>query len=228
VHPRIDEVLADPIAANARLGKYTTFGNLLDMTGVAVPAGFRDDGLPSGVTLLGPWGRDAVLLALGAALHRSAKVTLGATGWPFPAAREATDASLPDTHLAVAVVGAHLAGQPLNRELTGRGGWLWRSTRTAPCYRLFALADKVPPTRPGLLRVAQGRGASIAVEVWALPKDMVGAFLAGVPSPLAIGTIETQEGQRVHGFLCEPWALEGARDITEYGGWIAFLASQAR
>jgi allophanate hydrolase len=226
LHPRIDEVLVDPIAANARLGKYSTFANLLDMTGVAVPAGFRADGLPSGVTLLGPWGCDATLLSLGDALHRGANLTLGATGWPMPPARKVADGVLPDDHLALAVVGAHLTGQPLNRELTGRGAWLWKATRTAPSYRLFALTGTTPP-KPGLLRLARGEGARIAVEVWALPKANVGAFVADVPQPLTIGTIETEEGLRVHGFLCEPFALEGARDITKHGGWVAYLSSQA-
>jgi allophanate hydrolase len=227
-HPRIDEVQADPVASNKRLGRYTTFANLLDMAGVAVPAGFREDGLPSGVTVLGPWGRDGLLLSAASLVHRQAQVTLGATDWPMPGSEDGPAAQLPDSHLAVAVVGAHLSGQPLNRELTDRGAWLWRSTRTSPEYRLYALQGGAPPQRPGLLRVAQGKGAPIAIEVWALPKESLGAFVAGVPSPLAIGILETQDGLRVHGFLCEPWALVGARDITEFGGWAAYLASQAR
>jgi allophanate hydrolase len=225
-HPRIDEVLADPIAENARLGKFSTFGNLLDMAGVAVPTGFRQDGLPSGVTLLGPWGRDPQLLALGAELHRAAQVPLGATGWSLPPASESLPAKVPESHLPLAVVGAHLTGQPLNHELTSRGAWLWKATRTSRSYRLFALEKTAPPPpKPGLMRVKQGEGASIDIEVWALPKEQVGTFIAGVASPLSIGTIETHEGLRVHGFLCEPWAVEGARDITQYGGWAAFLAS---
>jgi allophanate hydrolase len=224
-HPRIDDVLADPVATNKRLGKYTTFANMLDLAAVAVPTGFRDDGLPAGVTLLGRWGRDAVLLALGSALHRFSGLTLGATGWPLPAVEDEPVGSLPESHLAVAVVGAHLTGQPLNHELTDRGGWLWRSTSTAPRYRLFALAGTSPP-KPGLVRVADGQGASIAIEVWALPKESVGAFLSGVGAPMAIGTVETKDGRRVHGFLCEPRALEGSRDITDHAGWLAYLGSQ--
>jgi allophanate hydrolase len=128
--------------------------------------------------------------------------------------------------MALAVVGAHLAGQPLNGELTSRGAWLWKSAHTAARYRLFALPGTVPP-KPGLLRVAHGEGAAIAVEVWALPRETFGRFIAGVSSPMAIGTIELQDGLKVHGFLCEPWALEGAQDITEYGGWAAYLARRA-
>jgi allophanate hydrolase len=221
-HPTIEAVLADPIAENARLGKYTTFANLLDLAGVAVPAGFRKDGLPFGVTFLGPWGSDAVLLNLGTAFHRKAGVTLGATGRALPP-DEPTDASpsASSDEVVVAVVGAHLQGQPLNHQLTDRGSRLVRVARTSPHYKLVALPDTQPP-KPGLLRVASG-GVSIEIELWAMPLAAFGSFVAGVGSPLAIGSIEVADGSRVHGFLCESVAADRAEDISSYGGWRAYV-----
>jgi allophanate hydrolase len=216
-HPRIDEVRADPIAINARLGLYTTFGNLLDLAAVAVPAGFRRDGLPSSVSFLGPWGRDASLLSLASEFHQATGGTLGAKRWALPS-RETPSEEVPEGCLSLAVVGAHLSGEPLNHQLTDRGGRLLRTARTAPCYRLFALAGTVPP-KPGLVRVAHGEGASIELEVWALPVEAFGSFLAGVGSPLAMGTIELNDGAKVHGFLCEGYATESALDISSFGGW---------
>jgi allophanate hydrolase len=219
-HPTIDGVLADPIAENARLGKYTTFGNLLDLSGVAVPASFRDDGLPFGVTFLGPWGRDAQLLNLGAAFHKRCGLTLGATGAAYPP-DEPFDAAVAPGELVVAVVGAHLQGQPLNHQLTDREARLVRATRTSPHYKLVALPGTQPP-KPGLIRVTAG-GASIEVELWAMPAAAFGSFIAGVGSPLAIGTIELADGSRVHGFLAEAYAADRAEDISSFGGWRAYL-----
>jgi allophanate hydrolase len=224
MHPRIDEVESDPIGLNTRLGRYTTFANLLDLAAVAVPTGFREDGLPSGVTLLGPWGRDAVLLSLASSLHRRVDARLGATEWRIPPPSEPVPAR-PPGYLPIAVVGAHLSGQPLNRELTDRGAYLERAAKTSRSYRLYALAGTKPP-KPGLVRVSRGEGAAIAIEIWALPQESVGSFLRGVGPPLAIGTVETEDGQLVHGFLCEPAATQGGRDITEFGGWLGYL--QAR
>jgi allophanate hydrolase len=220
--PRIDEVLADPIASNSRLGLYTTFANLLDLAGVAVPSGLRRDGLPSGVTFVGPWGRDPSLLAWASAFHARIGGPLGATGWPWPV-RDEPVRELHEGRLLLAVVGAHLSGLPLNHQLVDRGAYLVRSARTAPSYRMYALPATQPP-KPGLVRVADDRGTSIEVEVWALPLESVGSFLAGVASPLAIGTIELDDGSRVHGFLCEGHAVGEAPDISSFGGWRAFAA----
>ncbi|HLK37671.1 MAG TPA: allophanate hydrolase [Polyangiaceae bacterium] len=222
-HPTIADALADPLAQNARLGRYTTFGNLLDLAGVAVPSGFREDGLPAGVSFLGPWGSDALLLDLASAFHTAAGVPLGATDWPLPAEDEAPR-PLPLEHVVIAVVGAHLSGQPLNGQLVDRGAHLVRATRTAPLYRLFALAG-THPSKPGLLRVDDG-GASIEVETWAMPVTAVGSFMAGVGPPLSIGTVELEDGSRVLGFLCEAYAAAGAADITVYGGWRAYLRAK--
>ena len=224
-HPRISEVLADPIEQNARLGLYTTFANLLDLAGVSVPAWFRDDGLPSGVTFLGPWGSDALLLALGGAFHRRTALPLGATGWPHPAEPPAESQPPARSSLPLAVVGAHLSGQPLNHQLTERGARLLRSARTSPHYRLYALPGTQPP-KPGLVRAGSGAGANIDLEVWAVPSESVGSFIAGVASPLAIGTIELEDGSQVHGFICEGHAVAGAEDISSRGGWRAYLSSK--
>jgi allophanate hydrolase len=222
--PRIDEVEADPIGLNARLGKYTTFANLLDLAGVAVPGGVRSDGLPWGISLLGPWGSDPVLLDLAAAFEARVGAPLGATGWPAPPPLQ-REAEAGSKRLKIAVVGAHLAGMPLNHQLTDLGGVLEATTRTAAAYRLYALRGTVPP-KPGLVR--DPAGVKIALEVWSIPTDAVGAFLSGVRSPLAIGSVELESGTFVHGFLCETHALAGAEDISGFGGWRAYVAAGDR
>jgi allophanate hydrolase len=223
-HPRINEVLADPIGENAALGRYTTFANLLDLAAVAVPSGFRPDGLPSGVTFLGPWGSDASLLNMGTAFHRKTGTTLGATHWPHPVETPA-EPPPPAGSLHLAVVGAHLKGQPLNRELTDRGARFVRTARTSFDYRLVALAETRPP-KPGLVRILPGTGTAIEIEVWAMPLPAVGSFLAGIPGPLTLGTIDLEDGSKVHGFLCEGHAAANAEDISSFGGWRAYLSSK--
>jgi allophanate hydrolase len=222
--PRIDHVIADPIGANARLGRYTTFANLLDLAAVAVPCAAGPGGLPCGVTFIGPWGSDAALLDLASAFHARQGLTLGATGWAWPDGLDSPPAPPAAGRLSIAVVGAHLSGMPLNVQLTERGAILERSTHTAPSYRLYALPDTTPP-KPGLVRVAEGRGGGvkIAVEVWSLPIETVGSFVAAVRAPLAIGTVELEDGTPVHGFLCEAHGVARARDISEFGGWRAYV-----
>jgi allophanate hydrolase len=252
MHPRIAEVEADPIRVNTRLGYYTNFVNLLDLAAVAVPAGFTTAGLPFGVTLIGPAWSDYALLELAARLHRSQPAQLGAMRLTLPeepgfdwqtapaagpdvivtteaavaaeaaVAREAA-VSARATGIAVAVCGAHLLGLPLNHQLTERGAVLVESTRTAPVYRLFALAGG-PPRRPGLQRVPEA-GAPIDVEIWTVPSTAFGSFVAGIPAPLGIGKVLLADGREVCGFICEGCALEGAQDITRFGGWRAYLAS---
>jgi len=244
VVPTLADVAAHPIAANARLGRYTNFVNLLDLAALAIPNGFRRDGLSTGITLIAPACRDGRLAALGAGFHRTIGGTLGATPWPVPppVARSeppapatvgsigslcSVDAAGPpglsaDEH-TIAVVGAHLSGQPLNSQLTTRGGRLLASAHTAPTYRLHALAD-TRPAKPGLVRAADG-GARIELELWAMPRTEIGSLLAVVPPPLCFGSIDLDDGSRVTGFLCEAHAVVGARDITAFGGWRAYLDS---
>lgn len=215
---RVSEVEADPVALNANLGYYTNFMNLLDMSAVAVPAGFQADGLPFGVTLCAPAFAEPMLLELGDRLHRSAALTAGATDRPLPATPvEPADGGW----VRIAVCGAHMSSLPLNHQLTERGGRLVTGARTAPIYRLFVLPGGAP-ARPGLVR-AEDDGASIAVEIWDLPVDRFGDFVAQIPAPLGIGKVELAHGAALSGFLCESYAVEGARDITSLGGWRAYL-----
>jgi allophanate hydrolase len=216
------DVAADPIGANSRLGTYTNFVNLLDLCALSVPTPFRRDGLPSGVTLIAPAGRDGLLAAIGERIHRAAGVTIGATGAALPTSASPPVTAPPGT-FALAMVGAHLSGMALNGEFTSRGGIFLRAAATEPAYRLFALPGG-PPHRPGLVRVASG-GHAIAIEIWALPPAEFGDFVAGIPAPLGIGTLKLADGTTVKGFLCEQVATEGARDITAFGGWRAYAAS---
>ncbi len=211
---------ADPIGPNARLGVYTNFVNLMDMCGLAVPTATRQDGRPGSVTLLAGWGRDRFLATIASRLHQEAGVSLGATGWPLPVPAPAAEDAAATDEIAVALVGAHMRGLPLNHEVAGRGGRFLREARTAPKYTLYSLAGG-PPKRPGMIR-GDG-GAEIALEIWAMPQTAFGAFMAGIPQPLGIGTIELSDGSQVKGFLCEPAGLAGAEEITSFGGWRAYL-----
>ena len=223
--PTIAAMEADPVVLNSMLGTYTNFMNLLDYAATAVPAGHRKDGLPLGVTLFAPAGQDAPLLHLAARLHAALPgATLGASGLPLGAATDAAS-PLPSGQVRVAVCGAHLSGLPLNGQLTSRGARLVAATRSAPCYRLYALPGG-PPLRPGMVRVAEG-GAAVELEVWELPDRAFGSFVAGIPAPLGIGTVTLEDGSRVQGFVCEAVATEGAEDITAFGGWRAWLAARS-
>ena len=217
----VEQVLADPVQLNSRLGTYTNFVNLLDLCGLALPASLRD-AMPFGVTVLAPGGEDARLASLGRVFHAATRLPMGATGRSQPPLAPLPAAPLPG-EIAVAVVGAHLSGMPLNGELKAHGARFLEAAHTAPDYRLFAL-DAAGPPRPGLLRVAAGQGASIAVEVWALPAAGFGRFVAAIPPPLSIGTLALTDGRSVKGFLAESGGVAGARDISSFGGWRAFMA----
>lgn len=221
--PTVAAMRADPVGLNAALGAYTNFVNPMDLAAVAVPAGFTADGMPFGVTLVGRAFSDGALALLGDRLHRAwAGATLGASGRPLAGTR-AVMPDLPiveDGTVRVAVVGAHLSGQPLNGQLTGRGGHLVATVRTAPGYSLYALPGTVPP-KPGLVR--DGGAGGIEAEVWRLPLAGYGALVAGIPAPLAIGTVTLADGDAVQGFVCEAHAVAGALDITHLGGWRAYV-----
>ncbi|MFD3561204.1 allophanate hydrolase [Streptomyces sp. NPDC058686] len=182
----------DPIAANARLGRFTNSTNLFDQCAVAAPAG-EVAGLPFGVMLIGPAHTDERL------------------------ARIATLLTPPSR---IAVVGAHLTGQPLNPQLLSLGARLIRTTATAPVYRLHAL--RTDPPKPGLERIGEG-GSAIEAELWELPAEGLGRLIASLPAPMTLGRVELTDGTAVPGFLCEPYALDGAADITSHGGWRAYL-----
>jgi allophanate hydrolase len=228
-HPSIAAMLAEPILRNSELGWYTNFMNLLDYSAVAVPAARVDGSLgaganPFGITLFAPAHQDVPLLHLAARWQAGLSgpaATLGATGAAWPAAEQAVSSH--SGQVRVAVCGAHLSGMPLNPQLTSRGARLVAATRTAPVYRLYALADG---KRPGLMRVADGEpgGAAIEVEVWELPATHFGSFVAAIPAPLGIGRTLLADGTEVSGFICEASGLAGATDITAYGGWRAWRA----
>jgi allophanate hydrolase len=220
----LEQVAADPIGLNSRLGTYTNFVNLLDMCGLAVPASMRPDGVPFGATLLAPAGADMALAAIGREFHAATGLTLGALGDEQPplAQRRVKPA---EGDVSIAVVGAHLSGMPLNGELRSVGARLIERTATAPHYRLYALPGTRPP-KPGLLRVKNGAGAAIEIEVWSMSESAFGRFVAAVPPPLSIGTLDVGNGRGVKGFLVEAEAVAGARDISSFGGWRAFMAQE--
>nr|WP_315210342.1 allophanate hydrolase [uncultured Albidiferax sp.] len=223
-HYTIAQMQADPVVLNRNLGAYTNFVNLLDYAAISVPSSLRPDGLPFGITLIGPCGSDWQLAALGQRYHHASGMLQGALDLPLPA-----PVALPGLHpqavVKVAVVGAHLSGMPLNSQLTERQARLVASTTTSPDYQLFALPGTVPP-KPGLLRVAPGQGTAIAVEVWEMPVKHYGSFVALIPAPLGIGTLVLADGSSVQGFICEPQALAGARDISHWGGWRAYVQGE--
>ena len=221
-HYTISEVVSDPIRLNSNLGYYTNFMNLLDLVAIAVPAGIQAEGLPFGVTLAAPAGSDVALCSLADALHRAQNPKLGGLDQTLPESRPAKIVG-DEAVVQLAVCGAHMSGLPLNHQLTDRGARLRGAARTAATYRLFALPGP-PPSRPGLARADSG--AKIEVEVWEVPLSRFGSFVAAIPAPLGIGTVELEDGERVKGFLCEAHATKGARDITDLASWRRYLAHE--
>lgn len=210
---RIDEMLSDPIRLNANLGYYTNFMNLLDCAAVAVPAGFQENGLPFGVTLAAPAHQDVALLNL------AARMSDGERGTSKQAAAEISAG-----RVRVAVCGAHLSGLSLNHQLTQRGAHLVARTHSSAEYRLYALPG-LPPLRPGMVRVEHGEtGYAIEVEIWEMAAREFGSFVAGIPAPLGIGKLQLQDGSHVNGFICEPYVISSALDISHHGGWRNYLA----
>ena len=206
----VEQLEAEPVKFNSNLGTYTNFVNLLDLAAFSVPVGTRADGLPSSLTLIGKAGSDGLLAGIAQALQSGELAAKSAAAHP--------------SEVALAVVGAHLTGMPLNHELTSRNARFLTLTETAPDYALYALANTTPP-KPGLQRVAAGEGTSIVVEVWALTVEAFGSFVAGIPSPLGIGTLKLKDGSSVKGFIAEAEALKGARDISSFKGWRAFVTA---
>ncbi len=219
-HPTLAAVAADPVRCNAALGVYTTFTNLLDHCAIAIPAGMQASGLPFGVTLSACAFADAPLASLAARLHDAVDGTIGITDWKVPP-RAAT--ATRSGRISLAVVGAHLSGEPLNHQLASCGARLRRTAHTAPGYRLFALAG-AGIARPGLLRDPSGAG-NVEIEVWDLEPGAFGEFVSQIPPPLTIGTVALDDGSEAKGFLCESEATKGAVDITAWGGWRAWRAA---
>jgi allophanate hydrolase len=221
----VEEMMAVPIVKNGHFGRYTNFVNLLDCAAIAVPAGFDADGhLPAGVTLVGPAFTDDALAPFADAMHRILNAGMGKDRLALiPEASRVPQAD--DGLVPIVVVGAHLTGMPLNHELTRPGGKRVKSCRTAPDYRLFVLPDTAPP-KPGLIREPGFAGKGLEVEVWKVTPEAFGRFVQNIPAPLGIGKVTLDDGSQTSGFLCEAHALEGAREITEFGGWRAYIANQ--
>ena len=218
------QVLANPVELNSRLGTYTNFVNLLDLCGLALPSEIRPDGIPFGITLLAPAGHDAQLASIGRVFHANTELKMGAKGLTQPPLA-APSSELSGDEIAIAVVGAHLSGMALNGELTTLDGRLLEEAVTAPDYKLYAL--DTTPSKPGMLRVEAATGSAIKLELWALSATSFGKFVAAIPPPLSIGTIRLADGRGIKGFLVEPAAISGARDISAFGGWRAFMAQKA-
>jgi len=220
----IAEVKAAPVELNSKLGYYTNFVNLLDLAAVAVPAGYKASGLPFGVSLVGKAFTDKSLLSIADKLHRKMATTLGGSKRLLAGTPAIPDVRRPDGCVMMAVVGAHLTGQPLNWQMTQRKARLVRTVRTHPDYRLYVLPNSTPP-KPGLVYSPGFRGMGIELEVWAMPEDTVGSFLNGIPAPLSLGTVLLEDGTSVKGFLCEPAGIVGAQEITHLGGWRPYIQS---
>ena len=226
IQDRVDEVNADPIMRNARLGRYTNFVNLLDCCAIAVPAGFRSDGLAFGVTLVAPACSDASLGGIADSFHRASDCGMGtARGAHIP---EASRVVLTEdqSRIPVFVVGAHLSGMVLNHQLTKLGGIFYTAARTTPHYRLYVL-PRTWPAKPGLVRTPHSCGPGIVGEIWTLTPEAFGRFVAGISAPLGIGKVTLDDGASVSGFLCEAHAVEDAFEITDFGGWRRYIDSQA-
>ncbi|MEW8269408.1 MAG: allophanate hydrolase [Candidatus Thiodiazotropha taylori] len=215
----IEQMLEEPILRNSQLGYYTNFMNLLDLASVAVPTQMTASGLPFGITLVGDAFTDRALLSIAKRIHRQFELNLGASQYELQSASQPAVGD--HSEIDVVVCGAHLQGLPLNWQLTERGATLKAKTETAPIYRMYALPGG-PPARPGLI-LDEVEGAAIEVEVWSMPQSQFGSFVAAIPSPLGIGKLQLADGSEVSGFICEPYAISKAEEITGFGGWKAYL-----
>ncbi|MDP4624888.1 MAG: allophanate hydrolase [Akkermansiaceae bacterium] len=212
---KVAEVLAEPVKLNSILGTYTNFMNLLDYSALALPAGMYEGRLPWGVTIFAHVGMDRALLELGSMyeqmIGRQKAAYFGLDGFD---------------EVPIVVCGAHLEGMPLNWQLTKRGGTFLAKMKTEDCYRMYLVpAGDGMPDRPALVRVGKGQGVAIDCEVWSLSTEAFGDFTSMIPAPLGIGKVLMQEGVIHCGFIAEAIAMEGARDISEFGGWRGYVAS---
>lgn len=220
---RIEEVMANPIQLNANLGTYTNFTNLADLSALALPAGFREDGLPFGISVIAPAWHDQALAHFGKIWQQHLAVTLGALDKPYVSTHSLDGVLDSNTHTRIAVVGAHLTGMPLNHQLTDRQAVYIETTTTSVDYALYALHG-THPAKPGLRRLQQ-KNQAIIVELWDIPTARFGEFVAEIPAPLAMGSIELIDGRWVKGFVCEAYALTNALDISQFGGWRNYIQS---
>ncbi|ODV95968.1 hypothetical protein PACTADRAFT_40561 [Pachysolen tannophilus NRRL Y-2460] len=233
LNPTIAEVLAEPILINSRQGTWTNFVNLADMSALSIPAGFRPDGLPFGITLISEKFNDYALLEFA---NRFLKISfsnqrsLGATKTISSLGDELLpNIPKPDLKNSVklAVVGAHLTGMELNWQLQKVNATLLSAPKTSKKYRLYALPTAGPIAKPGLRRVSEEIGSHIQLEVYSIPKEKFGDFIEMVPEPLGIGSVELETGEWVKSFICEEFGYtqQGTKDITEFGGWKSYIKS---
>ncbi|XP_044742466.1 urea amidolyase-like [Chrysoperla carnea] len=220
LNPTFEDVKKEPILVNSRQGTYTNFVNLNDMSAIAIPAGFRSDNLPFGITLYSKKFNDFALLEIAERFLR--KFPKRKLGLNFNSLPECDQLKGPEKTIPLAVVGAHLSGMPLNYQLTQINAKLWKKTKTSARYELYAL-EGTAPRKPGLVRVKNG--AKIEIEVWDVPKEQFGTFIENVSAPLGIGTVELEDSTSVHGFICEPIGIENATNITKFGGWRSYIQS---
>ena len=203
-HPTLDAVAAEPITINSRMGTFTNFCNLLDLAAVAVPGANTTEGDPFGVMFVTPAFADQIGIDLAARL----------LGTPAPL--------LTDTGADLLVVGAHLRGLPLHHQLEQARARFVAEVATSAAYRMVALP--ATPPKPGLLRVGSG-GRCLPGELYRLSHAALGRFLSGLPSPMALGKIELDDGEWVTGFACDFESVRDAPDISEYGGWKNYLSA---
>lgn len=220
----VADLEVDPVTPNSNFGTYTNFVNLLDMCGIAVPTAPRGDGRPGSVTLLARFGEDALTASVARYFELDCPRNLGATDHKATGISPLSNQAKSD-RMELAVCGAHMADLPLNWQLTDRDGAFVRAAKTSANYKFYALAGG-PPERPGLVRTEGSGSQPIALEIWSLPMDHVGSFLAGIPSPLGLGSVELDDGSFVKGFICEASGTAGARDISEFGDWRTYLSSK--
>lgn len=220
--PTLADMEADPIGPNSQLGYYTNFMNLLDLCAVAAPAGETDAGLPFGLTWIAPRDTDKALVQIAA---DGPQVAFGGKRPPsdLKGGRLSSAAVTDQETLSILLFGAHMSGLPLNQQVLGLGGEFIAEVQTAPLYKMIYLPEPAPH-RPGIIRVGEG-GASIAAEEWRFPKAALGEFLSTIQQPLGLGQLELTDGRKVHGFLCEAAAADGAEDISSTGGWRGYLVS---
>ncbi|CAI4283290.1 CCQ_1a_G0004010.mRNA.1.CDS.1 [Saccharomyces cerevisiae] len=232
LNPTMQQVADEPVLVNSRQGTWTNFVNLADLAALAVPAGFRDDGLPNGITLIGKKFTDYALLELANRYFQNIFPNGSRTYGTFTSSsvKPANDQLVgpdydPSTSIKLAVVGAHLKGLPLHWQLEKVNATYLCTTKTSKAYQLFALPKNGPVLKPGLRRVQDSNGSQIELEVYSVPKELFGAFISMVPEPLGIGSVELESGEWIKSFICEEsgYKAKGTVDITKYGGFRAYF-----
>lgn len=219
----VKDLEVDPVTPNNNFGTYTNFVNLMDMCGIAVPTPAREDGRPGSVTILAAKDEDALVASVATSLECVGVRNLGATDWQFGDKCELSEAKT--ATIDIAVCGAHMSNLPLNKDLTSRGATFLRAANSAADYKFYALAGG-PPSRPGMVKCAQGAGGEIELEIWSMPIEQFGSFMTTIPAPLAIGSVSLNDGSQVNGFICEAAGAEGGDDITHLGSWRQFLQTK--